>query len=216
MKSSFLALSILFLALSTKSSLGEQAEPLLDIRGDKVVVGTEYYIVSFIWGAGGGGLNLRAGRNASCPMDVFQEGRDTRYGIPLTFLHVSNQDDNVIYESTDVNIKFTSSPLPCNQPTVWKVDKYDESTGLRYITTNGVAGNAGTETLQSLFKFEKYEQTYAYKIVHCHSVCESCVKLCSNVGRDGVRRLALEETPFVLLFIKVSDTDLLIKQKNEV
>ncbi|KAK1591442.1 hypothetical protein Q3G72_007790 [Acer saccharum] len=224
MKSSFVALSILFLVFSSKSSLGEQAEPLLDINGDKVVMGTKYYITSWIWGAGGGGLNLHAGRNALCPMDVIQDSLDISNGRPLTFSHVSNhgnQDDNIVYESTDVNIKFTIAPVSCNQPTVWKVDDYDESTGQWYITTNGVEGNAGPETLQNWFKFERYENTYGYKIVHCPSVCESCVKLCSNVGYhvadDGVRRMALKETPFVLVFKKVSEaTDLLIKQKTKV
>ncbi|KAK2662926.1 hypothetical protein Ddye_001500 [Dipteronia dyeriana] len=119
MKSSFVALSIIYLALSTKSSLGKQAEPLLDVDVDEVVMGTQYYIVS--------------------------------------------------------------APLSYNQPTVWKVDDYDGSTRQWYITTNGVEGNAGAETLKNWLKFKRYEHTYGYKIVHCPSVCESCVKLYSNV-----------------------------------
>ncbi|KAL5749344.1 hypothetical protein ACOSP7_023947 [Xanthoceras sorbifolium] len=223
MKTSFVSLlSILFLAFSTKPSLGAP-EPLLDSNGDKVVVGTEYYITSWVWGAGGGGLNLHAGRNATCPMDVIQEPWDTIRGLPLTFSPATtNQDNNIVYASTDVNIKFTAVPLSCNQPTVWKVDDYDETTGNWYITTNGVQGNAGPETLKNWFKFERHEQTYGYKIVHCPSVCESCVKLCSDVGfyvgDDGVRRLGLSKTPFVLVFIKASSDggDMLIKQKTPV
>ncbi|MFI3449542.1 Kunitz family serine protease inhibitor, partial [Klebsiella pneumoniae] len=185
MKTPFVT-TVLFLlfALATKPLVGRQdSVPLVDVNGKEVKANQDYYIVSAIWGAGGGGLNLSPGRNELCPLDVFQEGSDMQRGSPLRFSAHTNTD--IIYEAMDLNVKFsTEKTTRCNEPTVWKVDNYDESRGEWFVTTGGVEGNPGRQTLQNWFKFERIGSTLTgmYKIVHCPSVCKSCVHLCENVG----------------------------------
>ncbi|KAK9199168.1 hypothetical protein WN944_014356 [Citrus x changshan-huyou] len=119
------AISFLLLSFATKP-LVAHPDPLVDVNGNEVEASRDYYVVSLISGAGGGGLTLFRGRNELCPLDVIQLSSDLRRG------------------------------------------------------------------------------THAYKIVHCPSVCESCVSLCNDVGvsYDDNRRLALtKERAFaVVLF----------------
>ncbi|KAH7550619.1 hypothetical protein ACOSP7_023933 [Xanthoceras sorbifolium] len=222
MKSSIsLALSFLFLCFLPNPLLGAP-EPLLDMFNDKVVTGTEYYIVSAITGAGGGGLNILSGRNDPCPMDVVQESSDLKPGRALLFFpfNYTGEAGTVVYDSTDLNIQFNVRPRSCNQETtVWKVDNYDDAKGEWFITTNGVIGNPGAETLQNWFKFMKVSADFdMYKIVHCPSVCKSCVKLCSDVGIhfETERRLALSHSPFRLVLIKASDAHKLRERLNAI
>ncbi|KAJ4699508.1 Kunitz trypsin inhibitor [Melia azedarach] len=213
MKSLLFALSFLLFA----SAASAATDPVVDFHGEPLRTDTSYYIVSAIIGAGGGGLNLAAGRNKTCPLDVIQERSDLKEGRPLTF-SPANSNDHLVYCSTDLNIQFTTSPLTCNEPSVWRVDNYDESTGKWYISTNGVKGNPGAQTLRNWFKFEKIgEESMFYRIVYCPTVCESCVHLCSDVSRysseDGVRRLALSEDQFPITFVKAGEDLRLIRQK---
>ncbi|KAK2662929.1 hypothetical protein Ddye_001503 [Dipteronia dyeriana] len=209
---SSLAISFLFLAFISKPLLVAPEQPLVDIRGNEVRTGTAYQIVSAIRGAGGGGLTLGEGRNGLCPLDVLQLGSDLMWGLPFLFSPVNNTVDkqDYVYESTDLNIIFVTSQIRiCGEPKVWKVDNYDESKGQWFITTNGVVGNPGTQTLESWFKFEKVDGNNTYKIKYCPSVCESCVSLCSDVGiyyGDVYRRLALSKTrPFLVNIYKAED-----------
>ncbi|KAJ4713698.1 Trypsin inhibitor [Melia azedarach] len=163
--------------------------------------------VTAIWGAGGDGLSLHSGRNSLCPLNVIQESFDLERGIRINFSPFDNSI--VVRESTDLNIKFLTLITSCNKQPVWKVDNYDDSRGKWFISTGGEEGNPGAHTLQNWFKLERIGSNAGiYKIVHCPSVCESCVKLCNNVGIsyvDGARRLVLvpDEEPAlaVVLFL---------------
>ncbi|KAH9724997.1 Kunitz trypsin inhibitor 5 [Citrus sinensis] len=189
-------LSFLILALASNSLLvlgtSSVPEPLLDVNGNKVESTLQYYIVSAIWGAGGGGVSLHGGRNGYCPLDVIQLPSDTQNGIKLTLSPYNNS--TIVRESTDLNLRFSvllSGRDYCNEQPLWKVDNYDAASGKWFITTGGLDGT--------------------YKIVHCPSVCESCVKLCNNVGRsfeDGVRRLVLvrdDEPAFPVVLIPATE-----------
>ncbi|KAJ4713701.1 Kunitz trypsin inhibitor [Melia azedarach] len=213
MKSSLLAFSFLLFAFAASAA----TEPVVDINGDPLRTDTSYFMVSAITGAGGGGLNLAAGRRKTCPLDVIQERSDLKKGRPVTF-SPANSNDNLVRSSADLNIEFTSAPLTCNEPSVWRVDNYDESTGQWYVSTNGVKGKPGAQTLMNWFKFEKMGTgSVFYRIVHCPMVCESCVHLCSDVSRhtdeNGVRRLALSLQQFPVVFIKADEDLRLIRQK---
>ncbi|KAH9724995.1 Kunitz trypsin inhibitor 5 [Citrus sinensis] len=189
-------LSFLILALASNSLLvlgtSSVPEPLLDVNGNKVESTLKYYIVSAIWGAGGGGVSLHGGRNGYCPLDVIQLPSDMQNGIELTLSPYNNS--TIVRESTDLNLRFSvllSGRDYCNEQPLWKVDNYDAASGKWFITTGGLDGT--------------------YKIVHCPSVCESCVKHCNNVGRsfeDGVRRLVLvrdDEPAFPVVLIPATE-----------
>ncbi|KAH7550614.1 hypothetical protein ACOSP7_023943 [Xanthoceras sorbifolium] len=223
MKSSSLAFSFtfLFLAFITKPLFAAAPEPLVDIRGDKVLTGTTYRIVSAIRGGGGGGLTLGDGRNGLCPLDVVQLGSDLMWGLPFFFSPINSttiDQQSFVYDSTDLNIIFVVPQIIiCDVPKVFKVDNYDESTGQWFITTNGAIGNPGPQTLQNWFKFEKVHGN-TYKIKYCPSVCESCVSLCSDVGiyhdDKAQRRLALNsERPFLVHIYKGEAEDASNKEK---
>ncbi|GAY61735.1 hypothetical protein CUMW_212280 [Citrus unshiu] len=206
-------LSFLILALASCPLLvlgtSSVPEPLLDVNGNKVESTLQYHIVSAIWGPGGGGVSLHGGRNGYCPLDVIQLPSAIQWGKKLILSPYDNS--TIVRESTDLNLRFVgllSGSKQCNELPLWKVDNYDASSGRWFITTGGLDGHPGAETLLNWFKLEKTNLPGAYKIVHCPSVCESCVKLCSSVGRfsfeDGVRRLVLvrdDEPAFPVVLI---------------
>ncbi|XVE58839.1 hypothetical protein DITRI_Ditri04bG0201300 [Diplodiscus trichospermus] len=182
--------------------------PVLDSDGDELQAGAEYYVISAIWGAGGGGLALGRTTNQSCPEIVVQRPFDRDYGIPVIFSN-SDTNDDVIRLSTDINIEFI--PLRdrlCLTSTVWKLDNYDPSTGQWWVTTDGVKGNPGPNTLMSWFKIEKVGEFW-YKFKFCPSVCKLCITLCSDIGRygdDGQIRLALSHHGWPFWFKKARST----------
>nr|5YH4_A Chain A, mirauclin-like protein [Vitis vinifera] len=174
-------------------------DPVLDTEGKQLRSGVDYYILPVIRGRGGG-LTLASTGNENCPLDVVQEQHEVSNGLPLTFTPV-NPKKGVIRVSTDHNIKFSASTI-CVQSTLWKLE-YDESSGQRFVTTGGVEGNPGRETLDNWFKIEKYEDDY--KLVFCPTVCDFCKPVCGDIGiyiQNGYRRLALSDVPFKVMFKK--------------
>lgn len=67
----------------------------------------------------------------------------------------------------------------------------------------GVEGNPGRETLDNWFKIEKTDD--GYKFVFCPTVCNFCKVICRDVGifldGNGMRRLALSDVPFSVIFM---------------
>lgn len=209
MKSIILSFALLF-ALSTQPLLGDaeaSPEQVVDIEGSKVRVGVNYYIqpvpTTPCNGRGpcvvGSGFVLVArSPNETCPLNVVVvEGF---HGQGVTFTPV-NPKKGVIRVSSDLNIK-TSLDIVCEESTVWKLDDFDSSSGQWFVTTGGVVGNPGKDTISNWFKIEKYEDDY--KLVFCPTVCNFCKPLCRNVGifRDsnGNQRVALTDVPYKVRF----------------
>ena len=199
-----LVLPIFLFAIMTMIPLHGAADsapdPVLDLAGEKLRTGVDYYILPVIRGRGGG-LTLASTRNKTCPLDVVQEQHEVSNGLPLTFSSV-NPKKGVVRVSTHLNIKFSAATISV-QSTVWKLDNFDESTGQWFVTTGGVEGNPGRETTSNWFKIEKYDDDY--KLVFCPTVCDFCKVLCRDVGiyiEDGRRSLALSDVPFKVMFKK--------------
>ena len=199
-------ISFFIFAFVTKAPLVVTADsspdPVLDIAGEKLHTGTDYYILPVVRGRGGG-LTLASTGNETCPLDVVQERQEVDNGLPVTFSPV-NIKKGVVRLSTDNNIKFSASTI-CVQSTVWKLDSHDDSLGQWFVTTGGVEGNPGRETTSNWFKIEKFDDDY--KLVFCPSVCDTCRVLCRDIGiyidqATGIRRLALSDTPFKVMFKK--------------
>ncbi|KAI9198508.1 hypothetical protein LWI28_017073 [Acer negundo] len=207
MKTTLLILISFFIfAFVTKAPLivtaDASTDPVLDIAGEKLRTGTDYYILPVVRGRGGG-LTLASTGNENCPLDVVQERHEVENGLPVTFSPV-NIKKGVVRLSTDQNIKFSASTI-CIQSTVWKLDSHDDSLGQWFVTTGGVEGNPGRETTSNWFKIEEFDDDY--KLVFCPSVCDTCRVLCRDIGiyidqATGIRRLALSDTPFKVMFKK--------------
>ncbi|KAH9717476.1 Kunitz trypsin inhibitor 5 [Citrus sinensis] len=182
MKTSLVAkLSFLILALATKAQLGtSESEPILDVYGNKVESNLEYKLLEVKNGTSGG-FSIHGGTNGECPLDVVQLSSPTERDHYVRLLPFDNS--TVVRESTDLNLI---------EP-VWTVGNYNASLGKWFLTTGGIVGHPGAKTLLNWFKLKKVSVSI-YNLVHCPSVCDSCVKLCNKVGIfyvDGVRRLVL-------------------------
>nr|AAV41232.1 putative 21 kDa trypsin inhibitor [Theobroma grandiflorum] len=182
------AVVLLLFAFTSKSYLFGVANaansPVLDTDGDDLQVGVQYYVVSSIWGAGGGGLDLGRAIGQSCPEIVVQRQSDLVLGTPVIFSNADSKD-GVVRVSTDINIEFV--PIRdrlCSTSTVWKLDNYDNSAGKWWVTTDGGEGGCGRSRLTSRFKIEKVGRI-GYKLRLCPSVCESCITLSSDIGKSG-------------------------------
>lgn len=209
MKSIYLSFAILF-ALCTQPFLGKgdaSPEQVVDTQGKNVRAGMGYYIrpvpTTPCDGRGpcvvGSGFVLIArSPNKTCPLNVVVvEGFR---GQAVTFTPV-NPKKGVIRVSTDVNINVTLETA-CEESTVWKLDDFDASAGHWFVTTGGVVGNPGKDTISNWFKIEKYEEDY--KLVFCPTVCDTCKPLCRNVGvfmdSNGNRRVALTDESYKVRF----------------
>ncbi|KAK7270719.1 hypothetical protein RJT34_26077 [Clitoria ternatea] len=174
MKSVTLLALVLLVALSTKPQVAvanAAPEAVVDTSGKKLRAGVNYYIVPSPRNENVGGLAL-ASTGEYCPLDVVADYQ----AQPLTFTPV-NSKKGVIRENTDLNIMFTAD-TSCPQSTVWKLK--DVYSSPLFVSTGGVLGNPGWQTLDNWFKIQKYED--GYKLVYCPHVCTECSYECKPLG----------------------------------
>lgn len=168
-------------------------DPVVDTLGNNLEASSHYYILPVIRGRGGG-LTLGP-RGSSCPLHVIQERQEIKNGLPLTFSPVNGA--SLIPLSTDLNVMFAAATT-CVQSTVWKLDSR------WFVTTGGVKGNPGRQTVSNWFKIEKFDSDY--KLRFCPTVCDICKVVCRDVGisidQAGNRSLFLSDTPFKVMFKK--------------
>lgn len=199
MKTSLLFISLL-LCISTSFLYilaAEAPEPVV-VGGKKLRAGIPYHVVGADINGntiGGYGVTFFSTDSTTSPVEVMEES----IGTPVFFSPV-NPKKGVLRESTDLNVQFWDTTE------VWKLDRYERKTKKYFISTGGVVGNPGPQTLSNWFKLEKYGN--AYKFMYCPSVCPNCKVICKDVGifmKDGQRRLALSDVPFLVTFIEHDD-----------
>ncbi|KAI3407942.1 uncharacterized protein J3R85_020610, partial [Psidium guajava] len=193
---SLLLFLLLLLSFSPKPS--NASSLVLDTDGHKLQTGVGYYILPVVRGRGGG-LTLGASRSGTCPLAVVQEQHEVSNGLPVKF---SPADAGAVRLSTDLNIWFEAATI-CVQSTAWRLAPYDGIAKQYFVTSGGVLGNPGRETVSNWFKIEKMDKDY--KLVFCPTVCDTCKVICRDVGIyvDGAtRRLALSDEPFRVMFKK--------------
>ncbi|KAJ0984459.1 hypothetical protein J5N97_002815 [Dioscorea zingiberensis] len=187
--------------LSTLIVTTSAATAVLDTEGKTVRTGIQYYIRPAARDVAGG--LILTSRNGSCPLVVGQAQSGADLGYPLTFSPV-NPKAKTVNLATDINIQFEVGTL-CLQPTVWKLTGPQEGTGRYYVTSGGVKGNPGIETLDNWFKIEEFMGTY-YKLSFCPTVCDTCKPLCGDLGiviENGQRWLVFStDRPFPFEFVK--------------
>ncbi|MED6143220.1 hypothetical protein PIB30_004308 [Stylosanthes scabra] len=179
-------------------------EPVLDVTGQKLRVGVKYYILPVLRGKGGG-LTVGSSVNATCPTYVLQDNLEVTRGTPVTFTPSTANKDGVILTSTDLNIKSVATSSKCKnkESSVWRLLKV--LSGVWFISTDGVEGNPGINTIVNWFKIEKDGEDY--NLSYCPSVC-NCSTLCRPLSiftdSDGTKHLSLnDQVPtFKVLFKK--------------
>lgn len=194
MKSTTMIKLLLLIALFSQPLLGT-AKPFLDqvidVLGKKLRVDADYYIIP----ANGGEISLESSIGEPCPLHVVVVKHSQ--GFPLRIAPVKG----AIRVSTDLNIMLANYDSRCpNYSVVWKIDPFSKEE--TFVTTNGVLGHPGSNSIQSWFKIEKYED--AYKLVYCPSVCPSCKHVCKDIGtylyKNREMRLALTNVPLKIKF----------------
>ncbi|GMJ12283.1 ARABIDOPSIS THALIANA KUNITZ TRYPSIN INHIBITOR 5 [Hibiscus trionum] len=224
MKTTTASLFLLFIFSITQSSFlfgvaNAAGDAVLDRDGDEVLTGVPYYIVSLIWGAGGGGLAIGRESDRKCPEIVVQRLRHIDYGSPMIFSN-ADSSDGVVRVSSDVRVKFVGPrDRLCLTSTVWKVQDKDESTGNTWVELGGSEGEPGCDTMKNWFKLETGFTKGTYKFKYCPSVCSSSVTSCNEIERaqdtDGQMRLALSGGtgyPWSWVFIKADKANARIRQ----
>lgn len=197
MKLLFIPIILSFITIATADTIA-----VLDTDGDVLKPGIEYYIVPGITDVAGG-LTL-ASRNGSCPLSVAQAPRGGGDGFPVIFTP-ANPNAKTVNIGEDTNIAFSAVTI-CIQSTVWRLTGPDEVSKWFYVSTGGVTGNPGKNTLSNWFKIEQYMGVY--KLVFCPGVCDVCRPVCGDLTIDVVgdqRWLALSrgsERAFPFMFKK--------------
>ncbi|MCH81067.1 miraculin-like [Trifolium medium] len=185
---------LLLLALSSQPLLGSakpSLDQVLDISGKKLRLDADYYIIP----ANGAGNIDVVSTDESCPLHIVIAKHSQ--GLPLRIAPVKG----VIRVSTDLNIMLANSDSRCpNYSIVWKIDPFSKEE--TFLTTGGILGHAGSNSIHSWFKIEKYDDDY--KLVYCPNVCPSCKHVCKDVGyyryKNMEMRLALTNVPFKVKF----------------
>nr|ABB90968.1 sporamin B precursor [Ipomoea batatas] len=176
--------------------------PVLDINGDEVRAGENYYIVSAIWGAGGGGLRLVRLDSSSneCASDVIVSRSDFDNGDPIT-ITPADPESTVVMPSTFQTFRFNiATNKLCVNNVNWGI-KHDSESGQYFVKAGEFVSDNSNQ-----FKIEVVNDNLnAYKISYCQFGTEKCF----NVGRyydplTRATRLALSNTPFVFV-IKPTD-----------
>ncbi|KAK8548838.1 hypothetical protein V6N13_054393 [Hibiscus sabdariffa] len=222
MKTTTASLFLLFIFSITQSSFlfgvaKATGDAVRDRNGEEVLTGVRYYVVSAIWGAGGGGLGIGRESGRKCPEIVVQRTIDLDNGSPVVFSN-ANSGDGVVRVSSDVRVKFVGPrDRFCRTSTVWKVQDQSESSGKRFVELGGSEGEAGCDTAESWFKIEPAYLGGTYKFKYCPSVCDSsatsCYEIEKAVDADGQVRLALSDGrgyPWIL--IKADEENARIRQ----
>ncbi|XP_057443446.1 kunitz trypsin inhibitor 5-like [Lotus japonicus] len=181
----FLALVLLFVALSTKPLLGTKYtlpnRAIRDTSGKNVISGAQYYIVPGSPVVGGVGLARRGKEH--CPLDVVVVVNGNR-GLPVVFTPV-NTIKSVIRADTDLNINFYTE-TSCPESNVWKLGDFNSTTGQWCVTTGGYLGDPWNyDNIYNWFKIHTYEDKEdVYALSYCPSVCnkKGCEHECSSIG----------------------------------
>ncbi|VVA95139.1 unnamed protein product [Arabis nemorensis] len=190
----FLALTAVLAA--TASAL----TPVLDTDGDIIFHG-RYYVLPVFRGQGGG-VTLTNPNFRPCPRGhIVQEKSEVENGIPVRF---SNWKPRVgfVPETEDLNIKTDSGQVLCRRDNYWRVDEFD--TGNKNWFLVSAQKPTPDNAFRSYFQIQKVGNNLnAYKIMFCPG---ACIDVGIFVDENSVRRLALTNEPFLVMFKKANET----------
>ena len=166
-----LAVLILSILLTTS-----YAVPVVDLQGNELKRGSQYYVLPAIRGPTGGGLKL-APLHCTCPLYVAREESEVDRGLPVMFFP-ENPDRPIIQEGGTLYAMF-AVPTECSDSTVWQRENDTISTG------GTVSSSVGTHFSRfSIVRADEFAES-AYKILSCPCSIDvdrgSCLRGCSEV-----------------------------------
>ncbi|MQK21480.1 hypothetical protein EI013_24155, partial [Escherichia coli] len=176
--------------------------PVLDANGDEVRAGGNYYMVSAIWGAGGGGLRLaHMDMMSKCASDVIVSPNDLDNGDPITITPAAYPEATGVMTSTYQTFRFNiATNKLCVNNVNWGI-QHDSASGQYFLKAGEFVSDNSNQ-----FKIEVVDPNLNfYKLTYCQFGSDKCY----NVGRyhdhfSRTTRLALANSPFVFL-IKPTD-----------
>ncbi|XP_054800040.1 kunitz trypsin inhibitor 5-like [Prosopis cineraria] len=205
---STVTLFLFLFTFSTKASglRADTPEAVVDISGEELKAGASYYV--FPATGGRGGLSFNTFGNDTCPHVVVQEWSELSKGKPVQFLPL-NPENDAVFTSTNLNIKFSEMISICVESGVWKITK--RISEARHVGTNGTAG--ANQDFVNWFMIEKAETEGAYKLKFCpnapYIVCQDLGIF--YWGDDGKRYVGLanpgEFEPLTVVFQKANDVN---------
>ncbi|KAI4299792.1 hypothetical protein L6164_033218 [Bauhinia variegata] len=153
MKTFLLIFSILLFAFTTN------ADPVLDIDGDPLLPGHQYYVYPHIWGPTGGGLSPgKTGNQNTCPVSVLSLPFWNDRGKPLIFTPLL--DTGIVPTDSALDIAFAEAP-DCAESGKWLI--VDDMKGEYWsVGIGGPQDHQGYQTLTGYFKIHKLG-SFAYR-----------------------------------------------------
>ncbi|MED6203743.1 hypothetical protein PIB30_002512 [Stylosanthes scabra] len=174
------------------------AQQVLDINGNPIFPGREYYILPSIRGPPGGGVKLATTGNSNCPATVLQDYSEVVNGIPVKFT-IPGVSTLEIYEGTPLEIEFTEKPK-CIESSKWIIF-VDNDIGKACAGIGGPKDHPGQQTFPGTFSIKKYN--FGYKLVFCVAGSQTCLDIGRYDNGEGGRRLNLTEgEAFDIVFVE--------------
>lgn len=185
----------------------DSPKPVVDIGGQPLRPGVEYYITPAVTDIGGALTSVER-NGSSCPKYVGQEsGSPNRLAVSFALF---DEKETEVREGK--NFKATFSPATtrtCGGSTAWKVGKRDEATQKRLIEIGGDDDdNDGSYFL--IDRDERFGGNYIYNLEFCPvETCPICKFECGNFEAlliaNGVRLMSLgiDAAPLAVQFERV-------------
>lgn len=198
-------LSLIWLVMAVAASAQNSPAPVLDIAGQPLRRGVEYYIKPAITDIGGP-LTLISLNGSSCPKYVGQEGTSSSR-LPVTFAPFE-ENENVVRERKNFKATFSAANT-CGVSTTWKVGERDAETQKRLIEI-GDGGRFG-----NYFLIDRDERLRGnnniYNLEFCPSeLCPTCRFECGNFealmieNGERLMSLGIDDTPLAVQFEMVN------------
>ncbi|CAK8532488.1 unnamed protein product [Lathyrus sativus] len=203
-----LTLSFLLFVFITNLSLAfsnEDVEQVLDVNGNPIFPGGQYYIRPAIRGPPGGGVRLGRTGDLSCPVTVLQDRREVKNGLRVKFV-IPGISPGIIFTGTPIEIEYTRKPS-CAKSSKWLVF-VDNVIQKACVGIGGPENYPGVQTLSGLFKIEKHESGFGYKLGFCIKGSPTCLDIGRFDNDEAGRRLNLtEHEAFQVEFVEAEAND---------
>ncbi|XP_058773498.1 kunitz-type trypsin inhibitor-like 2 protein [Vicia villosa] len=203
-----LTLSFLLFVFITNLSLAfsnEDVEQVLDINGNPIFPGGQYFILPAIRGPPGGGVRLGRTGNQTCPVTILQDRREVKKGLLVKFV-IPGISPGIIFTGTPLEIEYTRKPS-CAKSFKWLVF-VDNVIQKACVGIGGPENYLGVQTLSGTFKIEKHESGFGYKLAFCVQGSPTCLDIGRFDNDEAGRRLNLtEHESFQVVFVEAESND---------